>query len=98
MDKNAVLDALKQSRDKLSPYHVSALYLFGSAVRGDAGPDSDIDIIVDFEPGASIGLFGFTRLQRTLSEIIGRPVDLVTRDALHKRLRERILKEAIRAA
>lgn len=98
MNRETVVAILKRNRSQLTPYHVRSLYLFGSAVHDEAGPDSDIDLIVDFEPDTAIGLFGFARLQRTLSEIIGRPVDLVTRDALHKRLRESILKEAVRAA
>jgi len=57
-----------------------------------------VDILVEFEPTAHIGLFAFARLQRRLEDILGRPVDLATQDALHKALKERILKEAIHAA
>jgi hypothetical protein len=89
---------IQDNRQILDDYHVKALYLFGSIVRGEDKPGSDIDILVEFEPEARIGLFGMAGLQRRLSEILGRPVDLTTRDALHKALRNRIIKEAVRAA
>ncbi len=89
---------LGKNRLRLADYHVKALYLFGSVARGDAGPESDLDILVEFEPTAHIGLFEFSRLQRMLSEIMGRSVDLATPDALHKALRDQILSEAVRAA
>lgn len=89
---------LGKNRLRLADYHVKALYLFGSVVRGDAGPQSDLDILVEFEPTAHIGLFEFARLQRILTEILGRSVDLATPDSLHKSLRDQVLNEAVRAA
>ena len=68
-------------------------YLTITVVRGEDRPDSDIDILVEFDPDARIGFFAFARLQRRLSDILGRPVDLVTPDALHKVMKSRILKE-----
>lgn len=91
-------DLLQENRAVLSGHGVKALYLFGSIVRGEDKPGSDVDILVEFEPEARVGLFGMVRLQRDLSEILGRPVDLVTPDALHKAMKDRILKEAVRAA
>jgi len=89
---------LQENRKILEDHQVKSLYLFGSIVRGENKPGSDIDILVEFQPGARVGLFGMARLQRRLSEVLGRPVDLTTRDALHKALRDRIIKEAVRAA
>jgi hypothetical protein len=77
---------------------VKSISVFGSLVRGDERPDSDVDLLVEFEPDARIGFFAFARLQRRLSELLGRPVDLVTPDALHKAMKTRILQEAVRAA
>jgi predicted nucleotidyltransferase len=88
---------LSSEKQLLQQFSVKALYLFGSIVRGDDRPGSDIDILVEFEPDARVGLFTFSRLQRRLSEILGRPVDLVTPDALHKALKDRILEEAVHA-
>ena len=88
---------LSSEKQLLQQFSVKALYLFGSIVRGDDRPGSDIDILVEFEPDARVGLFTFSRLQRRLSVILGRPVDLVTPDALHKALKDRILEEAVHA-
>ena len=98
MKPNKPAAILQENRAMLKDYHVKALYLFGSVVRGEDKPGSDVDILVEFKPEARVGLFGLARLQRRLSEILGRPVDLTTPDALHKALKERIIKEAVRAA
>jgi predicted nucleotidyltransferase len=98
MEARETIDLLKENKDVLSEYSVKALYLFGSVVRGEDKPGSDLDILVEFEPEVRVGLFGLVRLQRRLSELLGRSVDLVTRDALHKAMKDRILKEAVRAA
>ena len=60
-------------------WHVTELALFGSVLREDFGPDSDIDVLIQFESEPTPGLFGIVRMERELSELFGRPVDLVTR-------------------
>lgn len=74
-------------------YGVARLEVFGSVSRGDASPDSDIDVLYELAPGARLG-WEIEKLADELSELLGRPVDLVSRDALHKRLREAVLSEA----
>ena len=64
-------------------YGVARLETFGSFVTGDASPESDLDLLVTFEPGATIGL-EFVALQQELEEIIGRPVDLLTRESVER--------------
>jgi hypothetical protein len=59
-------------------HHIRTLSLFGSVLRDDFTPQSDVDILVEFEPGHVPGLFGLVRLQRELSERLGRQVDLRT--------------------
>ena len=98
MSVQDAIDLLNANRSVLEEFSVKALYLFGSVVREEDRPGSDVDILVEFDPAAPVGLFSFARLQRRLSETLGRPVDLVTPDALHKALKERILEEAVRAA
>ena len=71
---------------------VKSLKLFGSVVRGEARPESDIDILVEFS--RPIGLLAFVRLKQRLTELLGRPVDLVTPEALKPPLRDGILHEA----
>lgn len=76
-------------------YHVRRLALFGSALREDFGPESDIDVLVEFEPGHTPGLLGIVRLERELSAIFGgRKVDLRTPEDLSRYFREDVLKEA----
>lgn len=67
--------------------------VFGSIARGDARPDSDIDILVDLEPGRS--LFDLGGLLMDLQALLGRDVDVVTDKGLRDRIRTRVLNEAI---
>lgn len=66
--------------------------VFGSVVRGEAGPDSDIDFLVDLEPGRS--LFDLGGLLMDLQQLLGHPVDVVTEAGLRRRIRNRVLAEA----
>jgi len=74
-------------------FGVESLALFGSVARDQAGPESDLDILVAF--ATTPGFFGFLDLKEYLEKLLGRPVDLVTNNALKKQLRERILREAL---
>ena len=65
--------------------------LFGSFARGEAGPDSDIDILVEMPDKAS--LFDLVNLENELKDYLGRDIDLVTYEALHPLLRKRVLAE-----
>lgn len=76
-------------------HHVRRLALFGSSLREDFGPDSDIDVLVEFAPGHTPGLLGIVRLERELSAILGgRKVDLRTPEDLSRYFREDVLREA----
>lgn len=74
-------------------YHVQELSLFGSAVRGEMGPDSDLDILVEFEPGARIGLIKFESFVDELELLSGRRIDLVTKSGLKPWVRPSVLKD-----
>lgn len=97
MNKDKVIQTLQESQPELAQFQVSSLWIFGSMVRDEAGPDSDVDILVEFEPGAHVGLFALARLQRCLQKILGRKVDLATLGTLHKALKKDILEEAVHA-
>ncbi len=88
----APLEILRHHQKELQEAGVKSLKLFGSVVRGEARADSDIDILVEFS--RPIGLLAFVRLKNRLAELLGRPVDLVTPEALKPQLREGILHEA----
>jgi predicted nucleotidyltransferase len=75
-------------------YGVRELSLFGSAVRGEMRPESDIDVMVEFDPGARIGLLRFESLCEGLEALAGRKVDLVTKRGLKAWIRPQVLKEA----
>jgi len=75
-------------------YRVRELALFGSAARGDARPDSDVDLLVVFEDEARVSLFTLIDLQAELSTLFNRPVDLVPKDGLKPVLRQEVLAEA----
>jgi predicted nucleotidyltransferase len=70
------------------------LALFGSALRSDFGPDSDVDVLVEFEPGRTPG-FAFVDIQERLTEIVGRRVDLHTPGSLSPYFRDDVLREAV---
>lgn len=72
---------------------IQSLSLFGSVLGDDFGPDSDVDILVEFKDGARIGLIKLTRLEFELSEIIGRKVDLNTPGFISKYFRSRVMSE-----
>jgi hypothetical protein len=74
-------------------YGVARLDVFGSVSRGEAAPDSDIDVLYDLAPGARLG-WTIEALADELSAALGRRVDLVSRNALHERLRASVLAEA----
>ena len=75
-------------------HHVARLALFGSALRDDFGPDSDVDVLVEFQPGHVPGL-DFVSMERELSGLLqGRRVDLVTPKFLNVRIQEQVLREA----
>ena len=73
---------------------IRRLALFGSILRNDFRPDSDVDVLVEFEPDAVVGLFGMARIERELSSLIGRKVDLRTPDELSRYFRHHVLSQA----
>jgi hypothetical protein len=75
-------------------YSVKELSLFGSAVRGDMRPESDLDIMVEFEPGVRIGLIRFESFAEELESLAGRRVDLITKRGLKPWVRPHVLKDA----
>lgn len=74
-------------------FHVSRLSVFGSTLRGEARPDSDLDLLVEFEPGKTPG-YPFFTLQRELSGLFAKAVDLNTAGFLGRRFRDDILRDA----
>ncbi len=84
--------------EKLAAYcrrhHIRKLSFFGSVLRDDFGPGSDVDVLVEFEPDHGVGLITLAGLEEELSDILGRKVDLNTAGLLSPYFRERVLGEA----
>lgn len=74
-------------------HHIRRLALFGSVLRDDFGPESDVDVLVEFEPGRTPGL-GFFGIEIELSELLGRKVDLNTPMFLSRYFRDEILEKS----
>ncbi len=74
---------------------IRRLSLFGSVLRDDFGPDSDVDVLVEFEPGASINYFNLADMKFELEDLLHREVDLLTPNALSKYFREDVLNSAV---
>jgi predicted nucleotidyltransferase len=98
VNRSEVIEKLSLFKNELKQFSVKELYLFGSYAREEADEQSDLDILVEFESGAQVGLFEFARLRRRLCELFGREVDLVTRDALRPEMKDQILREAVHAS
>lgn len=90
MTRAALLAQLSDLRPWLDSQGVSRIALFGSHARDEAGPESDIDLVVEFSPGRTPDLFSFAGLKLELERRLGATVDLFTPDSLHPGLRDRI--------
>jgi len=75
-------------------YQVRELSLFGSVARGEMRPDSDIDLLVEFLPDAAVGLLEHAGLMLELARLLGRKVDLVSKNGLKPRIRPSVLRDA----
>jgi hypothetical protein len=88
MDRNALARVCRR-------HHIRSLALFGSQARGDAGPGSDVDVVVEFEPGMTPGLALQTVAEALRPVLGGGQVDLVTRRGLSPRMLEQVLATAV---
>lgn len=95
MTREEALRILRENQPEWAPFGVKSLALFGSVARDEAGPESDVDLLVEFEK--PVGLLQFVRLQIHLAALLGHHVDLVTRDALRPIMRPQILAEVVYA-
>ena len=96
MRRDHVLRILAAHKDQLRAMGVKSLALFGSVVRDEAQPDSDVDVLVEFEGAATFDRY--MGLRFFLQDLLGAPVDLVTRKALKPRLRPYVEREALYVA
>jgi len=74
-------------------HHIRKLAFFGSVLREDFTSESDVDVLVEFEPGARVGLISFAGIENELSRLLGRKVDLNTAGFLSPYFRDQVLRE-----
>jgi len=96
MSREEVIRCLADHRAEIQRFGVRSLDLFGSMARGQAGSNSDVDLLVEFDGPTTFQ--GFMGLKLTLEDLLGRPVDLVTRRALKPRLYRNIHQDLIHVA
>jgi hypothetical protein len=94
---NDVLQTLRAHEDDLRRLGASHAAVFGSVARGEAGPGSDIDVLIDLDPDRPMGVFQYARLKLYINEILDGAGDVVNRKTLKPLLREHILSDAVDA-
>jgi predicted nucleotidyltransferase len=97
--RSRVMNAdINMSREKIADFcrrnHIRRLAFFGSVLRDDFGPDSDIDVLVKFEPGARVGLITLAGMEIELSELLGRKAEMHTVKGLNPHFRDEVLNLA----
>ena len=85
---------LKAVRNDPNSADIKYVALFGSYVNGTPREDSDIDVLIDFNPQAVVGLFKYVDIQQHLSNALGKKVDLLTPQAISKYFKDQVLEEA----
>ena len=97
MDRDHALAILRQHADTLRNRGIRHAALFGSVARGDAGPESDIDILIELAPEAELDLFAYAGLTTYIAALFSGPVDVVDVDALKPYERQPAVADAIYA-
>ena len=87
---------IEPEKEALRAKGVAALYVLGSVARGEAGPESDVDMFVDLIPDAKFSLIELVGLQQDLSKRFGVDADVTTRDGLHYWIKDQVIAEAVR--
>lgn len=97
MTRDAVLDTLRAHEHALRKLGVQRAALFGSTVRGEASPTSDIDIMVDIDPAAEVDLYDYVGITQYIGDLFATPVDVAERTRLVGRVRETAERDAVYA-
>jgi hypothetical protein len=96
MDTSILSAKIRRHADAIRATGVTALYIFGSRARGNAGPDSDLDAFVDFDAARKFSLLDLVKVEQLLERELGMPVDLTTRNSLSPLLRPLVEASAVR--
>lgn len=97
MDKHHAIETLKRHRAELERRGVRHAALFGSTARGEQGPKSDIDILIDIDPTSRMGVYEYAALKNFIGTLFEAPVDVVERAGLKPAVRPSVLRDAVDA-
>ena len=97
MDRQDIIARLRQNEAALKAHGVAHAALFGSRARGDTGPDSDTDILIEIDPAARIGVYEYVGLKDYIASLFDGPVDVVNREGLKPYVRPAATADAIYA-
>ena len=99
MDQATLIEVLKRYDAALRGNGATGLFIFGSRALGIERPDSDLDLFIDYEPDTKIpNIFRLMQIEQQISDALGIPVTITTRDALHPLMRESIERDAVRVS
>jgi uncharacterized protein len=96
MTREEAIEKLKGQADAIKALGATSLYLFGSVARDDAGPESDLDLFIDYDKKKKFSLLDLVGIKHHLEDELSIEVDLTTRNSLHPRLKTKIENSAIR--
>jgi predicted nucleotidyltransferase len=96
MKKTEAIEKLLQQADAIRALGATSLYLFGSVARDEAGPESDLDLFIEYDPEKKFSLVDLVGIKLFLEDELGGEIDVTTRNSLHPRLKDRIENSAIR--
>ncbi len=97
MNRAALIKVLRTYDSALRENGATGLFIFGSRALGTERPDSDLDLFIDYDPAAKIpNVFRLMQIEEKISQALGIPVTITTRDALHPLMKNNIERDAVR--
>ena len=96
MTRNEAIQQLRRNADAIRAMGATSLYLFGSTTSGEAGPESDLDLFIDYDAARRFSLIDLVGIKQFLEERMSAEIDITTRDSLHPMLKADIERSAVR--